>query len=64
MKTNRLEKVISPYKITNPENETQTEVLGRDLAAITDFLNYVEAEPYTNPEKAENRKRVAFKKRK
>lgn len=61
LETNRLEKAISPHKITNPENETQTEVLGRDLAAITDFLNYVEAEPYITPEKAENHKRVAFK---
>jgi len=62
LEINRLEKAISPHKITPPENETPTEILGRDLASITDFLNYVEAEPYTATEKAENRKRLAFKK--
>ena len=62
LETNRLEKAVSPHKIERPENETQAEVLGRDLVAINEFLYYVEAEPFVTPEKAENRKRVAFKK--
>jgi hypothetical protein len=34
----------------------------RDLAAINEFLFYMEAEPFITPEKAENYKRVVFKK--
>jgi len=62
LETSRLEKAISPHKIERPENETPAEILGRDLVAINEFLYYVEAEPFVTPEKAENRKRVAFKK--
>ena len=62
LESSRLEKAVSPHKIEHPENETPAEVLGRDLVAINEFLHYVEAEPFITPEKAENRKRVAFKK--
>ncbi|MDI1355113.1 MAG: hypothetical protein PSX36_09350 [bacterium] len=62
LETSRLTKAISPHKIERIENETLAEVLSRDLVAINEFLYYVEAEPFITPEKAENRKRVAFKK--
>jgi hypothetical protein len=38
------------------------DVLLRNLAAINEFLFYMEAEPFVTPEKAENHKRVVFKK--
>jgi len=62
LETNRLEKAISPHKIERAINETKAEILTRDLAAINEFLLYVEAEPFVAPEKAKNHKRVAFKK--
>lgn len=37
-----------------------TEVLSSDITAISDFLIRMEAEPFITPEKAENRKCVAF----
>lgn len=62
MDNSRLEKVISPYKIEQQDNETHTDILTRDLIAITDLLHYVDAEPFIAPEKADNIKRIAFKK--
>ena len=62
LETSRLEKAISPHKIERHENETSADILSRDLVAINEFLYYVDAEPFINPEKAENYKRVAFKK--
>jgi hypothetical protein len=41
---------------------TLVEILSSDLVAINKFLHFVEAEPFITPEKAENFKRVAFKK--
>lgn len=58
----RLEKAISPHKIQGLKDERMVDLFLRDLTAINDFLFYVEAEPFVTPEKAENRKRVAFKK--
>jgi hypothetical protein len=62
LESNRLEKAISPHKINEGESSTGSEILSRDLTAINDFLHFVEAEPFITPEKAENIKRVAFKK--
>jgi hypothetical protein len=62
LETSRLEKAISPHKISGLKEEALAEVFLRDLAAINEFLFYVEAEPFITPEKAENHKRVAFKK--
>jgi len=60
--TSRLEKVISPHKIHGLQDEVLADVFLRNLAAINEFLFYIEAEPFVTPEKAENHKRVAFKK--
>jgi hypothetical protein len=62
LESSRLEKAISPHKIKEGEASTSSEILSRDLIAINDFLHFVEAEPFITPEKAENIKRVAFKK--
>lgn len=62
MEINRLEKAISPHKIHSLKDEALADVFLRDLTAINEFLYYVEAEPFVTPEKAENHKRVAFKK--
>lgn len=62
LETSRLERAISPHKIHGLKDEVLSEVLLKDLAAINEFLFYVEAEPFITPEKAENHKRVAFKK--
>lgn len=62
LETSRLEKAISPHQIHGLKDEALADVFLRDLAAINEFLFYVEAEPFVTPEKAENRKRVAFKK--
>ena len=62
METSRLERAISPHKIHGLKYEALADVFLRDLAAINEFLFYVEAEPFVTPEKAENHKRVAFKK--
>jgi hypothetical protein len=62
LETKRLEKAISPHKIHGLKDEVLADVLLRDLAAINEFLFYVEAEPFITPEKAKNHKRVAFKK--
>jgi len=62
LEINRLEKAISPHKIHGLKDEELADVFLRDLAAINEFLFYVEAEPFVSPEKAENHKRVAFKK--
>ncbi len=64
LETNRLKKAISPHKISSEANVTISDNLTRDLIAINEFLQYVDAEPYVNPEKGENFKRVAFKKSK
>ncbi len=57
-----MQKAISPHKISGQNDDALAEVFLRDLAAINEFLFYVEAEPFVTPEKAENHKRVAFKK--
>jgi len=62
LETNRLGKAISPHKIHGLKDEALADLFLRDLTAINEFLYYVEAEPFVTPEKAENRKRVAFKK--
>ena len=62
LENKRLEKAISPHKLPGLDNELLADVFLRDLAAINEFLFYVEAEPFVSPEKAENHKRVAFKK--
>jgi hypothetical protein len=62
LETSRLEKAVSPHKIDGLKNEGLADIFLRDLTAINDFLYYVEAEPFITPEKAENHKRVAFKK--
>jgi len=62
LETSRLDKVISIHRISGLENETLADTFGRDLVAINDFLHFVEAEPYITHEKAENHKRVPFKK--
>jgi len=62
LETSRLEKIISPHKIERSSNESPAEILTHDLIAINEFLHYVDAEPFITLEKAENRKRVAFKK--
>ncbi len=62
LETSRLKKAISPHKISSEANVTISDNLTRDLIAINEFLQYVDAEPYITPEKAENFKRVAFKK--
>lgn len=54
--------IISTLKIEWAINKTKTEILNRNLAAINEFLFHVEAEPFTTHKKAENLKRVAFKK--
>ena len=60
--TSRFEKVISPHKIHGLQDEVLADVFLRNLAEINEFFFYVEAEPFVTPEKAENHKRVAFKK--
>ncbi len=60
--TSGLQKAVSPHQLPGQPNQQLTEVLLRDVTAINDFLIGVEAEPFVTPEKAENRKRVAFKK--
>ncbi len=60
--TSRLEKAISPHKIHGLQDEVLADIFLRNLAAINEFLFYVEAEPFVSPEKAENHKRVVFKK--
>ena len=62
LESSRLEKAISPHKINGDQGGKNPETLRRDLTAINDFLHFVEAEPFITPEKAENIKRVAFKK--
>lgn len=62
LEASRLEKAISPHRISGLENETLAEIFFRDMVAINEFLHFVEAEPYITPEKAENHKRVPFKK--
>lgn len=62
LETSRLEKAISPHKIPGLNDEALADVFLRDLAAINEFLFYVEAEPFVSLEKVEIRKRVAFKK--
>lgn len=62
LENKRLEKAISPHKLPGLDNELLADVFLRDLAAINEFLFYVEAEPFISPEKAENHKRVAFNK--
>jgi hypothetical protein len=62
LETSRLEKAVSPHKIPGLNDEALADIFLRDLAAINEFLFYVEAEPFVTPEKAENRKRVPFKK--
>jgi hypothetical protein len=62
LETTRLQKAISPHKISSEVNTSISDNLTRDLIAINEFLYYVEAEPFITPEKAENYKRVAFKK--
>ena len=62
LENKRLEKAISPHKLPGLDNELLADVFLRDLAAINEFLFYVDAEPFITPEKAENHKRVAFKK--
>jgi hypothetical protein len=57
-----LKRAVSPHKIDGLNNEALADVFLRDLAAINEFLFYVEAEPFVAPEKAENHRRVAFKK--
>jgi len=57
----RLQKAVSPHKIPSEANVTISDNLTRDLVAINEFLQYMDAEPYITPEKAENFKRVAFK---
>ena len=57
-----MKKAISPHKIDGLNEGSLADHLIRDLAAINDLLHYVEAEPFITPEKAENHKRVAFKK--
>lgn len=57
-----MQKVISPQKIHGQQDEVLADVFLRNLAAIREFLFYVEAEPFVTPEKAENIIRVAFKK--
>lgn len=58
----RLKDAVSPHKIETDFQGTNTELLARDLAAINEFLHFVDAEPFVTPEKAENFKRAAFKK--
>jgi hypothetical protein len=62
LESSRLEKAVSPHKIERLDSETASDILVQDLASINEFLFYVEAEPFITPEKAENLKRVAFKK--
>lgn len=62
LENKRLQNAISPHKIERANGETVAEILSRDLAAINDFLYYVEAEPFVTPEKGQNSHRVAFKK--
>lgn len=57
-----MEKAVSPHKIHLLNDERLADTILRDLTAINEFLYYVEAEPFVTPDKAENRKRVAFKK--
>lgn len=57
-----MQKAASPHKLPEQPDQRFTEVLLRDITAINDFLIGVEAEPFITPEKAENRKRVAFRK--
>lgn len=40
LENKRLEKAVSPHKISDNINETKAEVLGRDLVAINKFLYY------------------------
>lgn len=61
LETSRLKKAVSPHKILRGDNETLTEILSRDVVAINEFLYYFEAQPFVTPEKAQNVKRVAFK---
>jgi len=44
------------------QDEVLADVFLRNLAAINEFLFYVEAEPFVTPEKTQNRKRVPLKK--
>jgi len=51
---------LSNKKVT--QGEVLTDVFLRNLAVINEFLFYVEADSFVTPEKAENHKRVVFKK--
>lgn len=62
LETKRLVKIISPHQIITAKDETANKTLNRDLIAIKEFLNFVEAEPFITSEKAKIIKRVAFKK--
>lgn len=62
LENRRLKDAISPYKIETDFKGKNTKLLARDLAAINEFLHFVDAEPFVTTEKAENHKRVAFKK--
>jgi len=59
---NRLKSVVSPHKIQGGKDISATEFLRNDLAAINDFLHFVEAEPYLTIEKAPTRKRLSLNK--
>lgn len=61
LETSRLVMAVSPNKMNDLNEMTQVDLLLRDLAAIYEFLFYMEAEPFGTPEKAENRKHGAFK---
>lgn len=62
LETSRLEKAVSPHKIHGRKDGEISDTFLRDLIAINDFLYYVEAEPFSTPEKIVNRKRIAFRK--
>jgi hypothetical protein len=62
LETSRLEKSHFTTQNSGAERRALADVFLRDLAAINEFLFYVESEPFVTPEKAENHKRVAFKK--
>jgi len=61
LETSRLEKVVSPHKIVRSDFTTPAELLAQDLIAISEFLYFVDAEPYLTNEKDQNFKRVQFK---
>jgi len=62
LESNRLTFIRSPHAISAGGDQKISDRFFRDLTAITDFLFYIESEPFITPEKAKNHKRVAFKK--